>query len=113
VITTCPFSLAPLLRGEGRGEGQAYPRIPNVSNARCPPPPPPREPAPTSPRKERGEVREVAPLSQPNLARANLNALPITLTEDNAIAAAPIIGDSRMPNTGYSTPAAIGTPAAL
>lgn len=43
----------------------------------------------------------------------SLNALPITLTELNAMAAAAIIGDKRMPNTGYKTPAAIGTPAAL
>jgi hypothetical protein len=27
-------------------------------------------------------------------------ALPTTLTDDNAIAAAAMIGDSRMPNTG-------------
>ena len=44
---------------------------------------------------------------------ASRSALPTTLTEDRAMAAAPSIGDSRMPNTGYSTPAAIGTPAAL
>lgn len=41
------------------------------------------------------------------------NALPTTLTDDNAIAAAAMIGDSSNPNTGYSTPAAIGIPAAL
>ena len=41
------------------------------------------------------------------------SALPITLTDDSAIAAAAITGDNRIPNTGYSTPAAIGTPAAL
>ena len=45
--------------------------------------------------------------------RDSRSALATTLTEDSAIAAAAIIGDSRMPNTGYSTPAAIGTPAAL
>ena len=33
--------------------------------------------------------------------------------EDIAIAAAPTAGDSSRPNAGYSTPAAIGTPAAL
>ncbi len=37
---------------------------------------------------------------EPNGARASRSALPITLTEDSAIAAAPSIGDSRMPNTG-------------
>lgn len=40
-------------------------------------------------------------------------ALPITLTEDNAIAAAAMIGDSRIPKNGKSTPAATGTPSAL
>ncbi len=40
-------------------------------------------------------------------------ALPITLTEDSAMAAAAMIGDSRMPKIGYSTPAATGTPSAL
>lgn len=39
--------------------------------------------------------------------------LPITLTDDSAIAAAAMIGDRRMPKNGYSAPAAIGTPAAL
>ena len=38
--------------------------------------------------------------SQSSFARASRSALPITLTEDSAIAAAPTIGDSRMPNTG-------------
>lgn len=32
--------------------------------------------------------------------RDSRNALPITLTDDSAIAAAPTIGDSRIPNTG-------------
>ena len=41
------------------------------------------------------------------------NALVMALTEESAIAAAEIIGDSRMPNVGQSTPAAIGTPTAL
>ena len=37
---------------------------------------------------------------QSSFVRASRSALPITLTEDSAIAAAPTIGDSRMPNTG-------------
>jgi hypothetical protein len=41
------------------------------------------------------------------------SAFPITLTDESAIAAAAMIGESNKPNTGYSTPAAIGTPAAL
>jgi len=46
-------------------------------------------------------------------ARRRRSALPMTDTELKLIAAAAIIGDSSRPNTGYSTPAAIGTPAAL
>jgi hypothetical protein len=38
--------------------------------------------------------------SYSSFVRASRNALPITLTEDSAIAAAPTIGESRMPNTG-------------
>lgn len=38
--------------------------------------------------------------AQSNLAFASRSALPITLTDDSAIAAAPITGDSRMPNAG-------------
>jgi hypothetical protein len=37
----------------------------------------------------------------------------MTLTEDRAIAAAAIIGDSRSPKVGYRIPAAMGMPAAL
>ena len=47
------------------------------------------------------------------LLPCNRNALAITDTELKLIAAAAIIGLSRMPNEGYSTPAAIGTPSAL
>ena len=43
----------------------------------------------------------------------NRKAFPITDTELNVIAAAASIGLSKMPKTGYSTPAAIGTPRAL
>ena len=50
---------------------------------------------------------------QPIRAKRRRRALAITLTEDRAIAAAAMIGDSSRPKTGYRTPAAIGTPAAL
>ncbi len=43
----------------------------------------------------------------------NLNAFAITETELNVIAALAIIGESRMPSTGNTTPAAIGTPTML
>jgi hypothetical protein len=36
--------------------------------------------------------------------------LEITDTEEKLIAAAPITGESNSPNTGYSAPAATGTP---
>ena len=39
--------------------------------------------------------------------------LPITDTEDSAIAAEAMIGLSNQPVNGYNTPAASGTPAAL
>ena len=35
-----------------------------------------------------------------NRTRRNLNALPTTLTDDSAMAAAAMMGDNRMPNTG-------------
>lgn len=41
------------------------------------------------------------------------NALVITETEDRLIAAAAIIGDNSVPVSGYSTPAATGTPSTL
>jgi hypothetical protein len=41
------------------------------------------------------------------------SALAMTLTDESAIAAAAITGDNVRPIKGYSTPAAIGTPAAL
>ena len=41
------------------------------------------------------------------------NALPITLTEDSAMAAAATTGESNKPKKGYSTPAASGMPATL
>ena len=45
-------------------------------------------------------LRPQADNAQSSFTRASRSALPITLTEDNAIAAAPTIGDSRMPNIG-------------
>ena len=38
---------------------------------------------------------------------------PTTLTDESAIAAAAMMGDSRSPKKGYSKPAATGTPRAL
>ena len=52
-------------------------------------------------------------LTQVILTRRKRSALPITDTELSDIAAAAIIGDSRMPKNGYSTPAATGTPMLL
>ena len=48
-----------------------------------------------------------------SLTRLSRNALPMTLTEESAIAAAAMMGESMTPRNGYSTPAAMGTPAAL
>ena len=41
------------------------------------------------------------------------NALPITVTELKLMAAAAIMGLSKIPNIGYSIPAAKGTPKVL
>ena len=46
-------------------------------------------------------------------SRRRRSALAITDTELNVIAALAIIGLSSRPKTGYSTPAAIGTPSTL
>ena len=48
-----------------------------------------------------------------NFTFRNRNEFAITETELKLIAAAARIGLSSNPNTGYSTPAAIGTPIAL
>ena len=48
-----------------------------------------------------------------SLITLSRKALVITLTEDNDIAAAAMIGDNRMPVNGYRSPAATGIPAAL
>ncbi len=50
---------------------------------------------------------------QSRVLRDSRNALAMTLNDDSAIASAATIGDSTMPNSGYSAPAASGTPAAL
>lgn len=55
----------------------------------------------------------VATTHDQSSTRRNRNAFEMTETEDKLIAAAAIIGESRSPTNGYSTPAAIGTPAAL
>jgi hypothetical protein len=47
-------------------------------------------------------------LSGHSFCARSRRAFPMTLTEDRAIAAAAIIGDSSNPNVGKSTPAAIG-----
>ena len=52
-------------------------------------------------------------LRRHSLTRRRRSALAITETELTLIAAAAIIGLSSTPKSGYSTPAAIGTPAAL
>jgi hypothetical protein len=52
-------------------------------------------------------------LSAQSFAFLSRSALAMTLTDESAIAAAAITGDSVRPKKGYSTPAAIGTPAAL
>lgn len=48
-----------------------------------------------------------------NCTRRKRSALVMTDTDDRLIAAAAIIGDSRVPVNGYSTPAATGMPMAL
>ncbi len=50
---------------------------------------------------------------QSSVASRSLSALAATLIDDNAMASAAITGESRIPNMGWSTPAAIGTLGAL
>ena len=45
--------------------------------------------------------------------RPSRSAFPITDTDERLIASAAMMGESSMPDRGYSTPAATGTPAAL
>jgi hypothetical protein len=52
-------------------------------------------------------------LQAESFARRSRNALPMTDTELRLMAAAAIIGESSRPNTGNSTPAAIGMPTPL
>ena len=47
------------------------------------------------------------------LADRSLSELPMTLTDDSAMAAAAMAGDNVSPKNGYRTPAATGTPAVL
>lgn len=60
-------------------------------------------------------LHEPIMLIQPrhNFSLRSRNALAITETEEKLIASAAITGESSTPKTGYSTPAAIGTPAVL
>jgi hypothetical protein len=93
------FSPSPLLRGGGRGEGQTSQQFLTRRYA----PSPAAKGGDLSP--QRGEKEgtvdgRTEAATQSSFARASRSALPITLTEDSAIAAAPTIGDSRMPNTG-------------
>ena len=53
------------------------------------------------------------PVRAQRRARCKRSAFPTTETELKLIAAAAIIGLSKTPNHGYSTPAAIGMPRAL
>ena len=48
-----------------------------------------------------------------NCTFLSLSELLITETELKLMAAAAIMGESKSPNSGYNTPAAIGTPAEL
>jgi hypothetical protein len=47
------------------------------------------------------------------LTARSRSALPMTLTDDRAMAAAATTGDNSMPENGYRTPAASGMPATL
>jgi len=87
------------MRSIGYGEGDS----PRVQCAESPPHPKPS--ASTSPRK-RGEVtRTLAPIQSEIITlysrvTRSRSALPTTLTDDSAIAAAAMIGDSSRPNAG-------------
>ena len=59
------------------------------------------------PRQSRAALR-----AHSRMARSR-SALPTSLTEESGIAAAAMLGESRLPKKGYSTPAATGTLAAL
>ena len=53
------------------------------------------------------------PYCSHNLTFLNRSAFVITDTDEKLIAAAAMMGLSRIPNSGYSAPAATGTPIAL
>jgi len=59
------------------------------------------------------EDRPTIPAMRQRFPPRSRNALPTTDTELRLIASAAMIGDNSNPKTGYSTPAAIGTPSAL
>ena len=61
----------------------------------------------------RGPSDHPSPFEIQSFTRRSRSAFPITDTELNVIAALAMIGLSRMPATGYSAPAAMGTPSAL
>ena len=61
----------------------------------------------------RAALRRMATLLRSRATRRSLSALPSTKTEDNAIAAAAIIGDRSRPKAGQNTPAATGISATL
>ena len=58
----------------------------------------------------RNDLHRMPPYNRTPLSR---KALDITDTDDRLIAAAAMIGDSKSPVKGYSTPAATGMPTAL
>jgi hypothetical protein len=60
-----------------------------------------------------GIASEAISPCHPTFTLRKRSAFPITLTDDNAMAAAATTGDSSRPNKGYSTPAARGMPATL
>lgn len=53
------------------------------------------------------------PACYSTLVARSLSAFAITLTDESAIAAAANTGESRIPKSGYRTPAAMGMPATL
>src|SRR5581483_739872 len=60
-----------------------------------------------------GRRKKVSVRSDQSPTRRNLSEFPITLTLLKLIAAAAMMGDSRIPKKGESTPAATGTPSEL
>ncbi len=72
-----------------------------------------RQRAPGRAKQARGFALRATHAARSSLIPRRRNAFDTTDTDDRLIASAAIIGDSTMPNTGYSTPAAIGTPIAL